>query len=89
MQSLWKRDKQLLLTPEIINAVNMIHDILKILDTTDLQELEKQRITTDLCVYLMCVVRSEQLAILVEWLRDNYSIDIPDRVIDEYKRYNG
>ena len=26
----------------------MIHDILKILDTTELQELEKQRITTDL-----------------------------------------
>jgi hypothetical protein len=26
----------------------MIHDILKILDTTDLPELEKQRITTDL-----------------------------------------
>jgi hypothetical protein len=33
------------------------------------------------------VWRSEQLAVLVEWLRDNYSIDIPDRVIDEYKRY--
>lgn len=32
----------------IINAVNMIHEILKILDTTNLQELEKQRITTDL-----------------------------------------
>lgn len=26
----------------------MIHEILKILDTTDLQELDKQRITTDL-----------------------------------------
>jgi hypothetical protein len=33
------------------------------------------------------VWRSEPLAVLVEWLRDNYSIDIPDRVIDEYKRY--
>ena len=35
------------------------------------------------------VVQSEQLAVLADWLRDNYSIDIPDRVIDDYKRYNG
>ena len=35
------------------------------------------------------VGQSEQLPLLVEWLRDNYSIDIPDRVVDEYKRYNG
>ena len=34
------------------------------------------------------VVRSEQLSVLADWLRDNYSIDIPDRVIDEYNRYN-
>ncbi len=34
------------------------------------------------------VERSEQLAVLAEWLKDHYSIDIPDRVIDEYKRYN-
>jgi hypothetical protein len=67
----------------------MIHEILKILDTADLQELEKQRITTDLLRLFNGVVRSEQLAVLVEWLRDNYSIDIPDMVIDEYKRYNG
>lgn len=67
----------------------MIHEIFKILDTTDLQELEKQRITTDLLRLFNVVVRSEQLAVLAEWLRDNYSIDIPDRVIDEYKRYNG
>jgi hypothetical protein len=67
----------------------MIHEILKILDTTDLQELDKQRITTDLLRLFNGVVRSEQLAVLVEWLRDNYSIDIPDMVIDEYKRYNG
>lgn len=67
----------------------MIHDILKILDTTNLAELEKQRITTDLLRLFNVGVRSEQLAVLVEWLRDNYSIDIPDRVVDEYKRYNG
>jgi hypothetical protein len=35
------------------------------------------------------VGRSEQLAVWAEWLKDHYSIDIPDRVIDEYKRYNG
>jgi hypothetical protein len=35
------------------------------------------------------VGRSKQLAVLVEWLKDHYSIDIPDRVIEEYKRYNG
>ena len=67
----------------------MIHEILKILDTTDLQELDKQRVTTDLLRLFNVVVRSEQLAVLVEWLKDNYSINIPDRVIDEYKRYNG
>ena len=67
----------------------MIHDILKILDTTELQELEKQRITTDLLRLFNVVGQSELLAVLVEWLRDNYSIDIPDRVVDEYKRYNG
>ena len=39
----------------------MIHDILKILDTTELQELEKQRITTDLLRLFNAVERSEQL----------------------------
>ena len=39
----------------------MIHEILKILDTTDLQELEKQRITTDLLRLFNVVGRSEQL----------------------------
>jgi hypothetical protein len=38
----------------------MIHKILKILDTTDLQELEKQRITTDLLRLFNIVGRSEQ-----------------------------
>ena len=39
----------------------MIHEILKILDTTDLQELEKQRITTDLLRLFNVVGQSEQL----------------------------
>ncbi len=39
----------------------MIHEILKILDTTDLQEIEKQRITTDLLRLFNVVGRSEQL----------------------------
>ena len=38
----------------------MIHEILKILDTTELQELEKQRITTDLLRLFNVVERSEQ-----------------------------
>lgn len=39
----------------------MIHEILKILDTTELHELEKQRITTDLLRLFNVVRRSEQL----------------------------
>lgn len=38
----------------------MIHEILKILDTTDLQEIEKQRITTDLLRLFNVVGQSEQ-----------------------------
>ena len=67
----------------------MIHEILKILDTTDLQELEKQRVTTDLLRLFNVVGRSEQLAAWAEWLKDYYGIEIPEMVIEEYKRYNG
>ena len=45
----------------------MIHEILKILDTTDLQELEKQRITTDLLRLFNVVGQSEQLNCDHEW----------------------
>ena len=47
----------------------MIHEILKILDTTELQELEKQRITTDLLRLFNVVGQSEQL-LAVEKLKD-------------------
>ena len=49
----------------------MIHEILKILDTTDLQELEKQRITTDLLRLFNVVGRSELLAAFLDWLIEN------------------
>lgn len=39
----------------------MIHEILKILDTTELHELEKQRITTDLLRLFNVVGQNEQL----------------------------
>jgi hypothetical protein len=38
---------------------------------------------------ILSLLGENEIVVLVEWLRDNYSIDIPDRVIDEYKRYNG
>lgn len=49
----------------------MIHEILKILDTTDLQEIEKQRITTDLLWLCNVVGRSEQLKAFADWRDEN------------------
>ena len=59
----------------------MTHEILKILDTTDLQELEKQRITTDLLRLFNVVGRSEQLRAFCEWTREN--LDQKDIVTQE------
>jgi len=67
----------------------MIHEILKILDTTDLQELDKQRITTDLLRLFNVVGRSEQLTAFTEWLKDNHSIEIHDMILQDYMRYGG
>ena len=46
----------------------MIHEILKILDTTDLPELDKQRITTDLLRLFSVVGQSEQLLALAQYM---------------------
>ena len=46
----------------------MIHDILKILDTTDLQELDKQRIATDLLRLFSVKEQNEQLCFCGERL---------------------
>lgn len=64
----------------------MIHDILKILDTTELQELEKQRITTDLLRLFNVVGRSEQLKAFADWLQSdtaNLNYDFKE-LVDEY-----
>lgn len=45
----------------------MIHEILKILDTTDLQELEKQRITTVLLRLFNVVGQRELLCDFVDF----------------------
>lgn len=67
----------------------MIHKILKILDTTDLQELEKQRITTDLLRLFNVVGQSEQLKAFLLFIQENapnYRTKQlkPDQVIKAY-----
>ena len=50
----------------------MTHEILKILDTTELQELEKQRITTDLLRLFNIAERSEHLLAVAEYVYDHF-----------------
>jgi erythromycin esterase-like protein len=62
------------------------------LDLTDDQAAMIKKLQRDVDAALRqphVVWRSEQLAVLAEWLKDHYSIEIPDRVIEEYNRYNG
>jgi hypothetical protein len=62
------------------------------LDLTDDQAAMIKKLQRDVDAALRqphVVGRSEQLAVLAEWLKDHYSIEIPDRVIEEYNRYNG
>lgn len=54
---------------------DMIHDILKILDTTDLQELDKQRITNDLLRLFNVVGRSELLLAFFEHIQRECNIE--------------
>lgn len=63
----------------------MIHEILKILDTTDLQELEKQRITTDLLRLFNVSGRSELLVNFIQWLQTEYEVEeVYEMYADEY-----
>jgi hypothetical protein len=62
----------------------MIHDILKILDTTDLPELEKQRITTDLLRLLKVMGPIELLLDFLAWMPENYDWEEDDVTIDKY-----
>jgi hypothetical protein len=67
----------------------MIHEILKILDTTNLPELEKQRITTDLLRLFNVVGRSEQLKAFLLFIQEqapNYRTKQlkPEQVIKTY-----
>ena len=66
----------------------MIHDILKILDTTELQELEKQRITTDLLRLFNSVGQSEQLKAFAQFLYiKEYLVKRSiDEAIDEFEK---
>jgi hypothetical protein len=62
------------------------------LDLTDDQAAMIKKLQRDVDAALRqppVVAGSEQLAVWAEWLKYHYSIEIPDRVIDEYKRYNG
>lgn len=54
----------------------MIHEILKILDTTELQELEKQRITTDLLRLFNVVGRSELLLAFAKQLQPKEDVSL-------------
>ena len=63
----------------------MIHEILKILDTTELQELEKQGITTDLLRLFNVVGRSELLKAFAEYLDEMHgSEDFAVNEIDNF-----
>jgi hypothetical protein len=62
----------------------MIHEILKILDTTDLQELEKQRITTDLLRLFSVVRRSELLRDYFDWHKEKGYVSHKPSDIDEF-----
>jgi hypothetical protein len=61
----------------------MIHEILKILDTTDIPELEKQRITTDL-LSLFIVGRSELLRDYFAWHKEKGFVSHKPSDIDEF-----
>ena len=43
----------------------------------------------DRILLLFNVAGQNEQSNVFEWLKDNYSIVVPDRVIDEYKQYNG
>ena len=62
----------------------MIHEILKILDTTELQELEKQRITTDLLRLFNVVGRSELLRDYFAWHEEKGYVSHKPSDIDEF-----
>lgn len=62
----------------------MIHEILKILDTTELQELEKQRITTDLLRLFNAVGRSELLRGYFAWHEEKGYVSHKKSDIDEF-----
>ena len=66
----------------------MIHEILKILDTTYLPELEKQRITTDLLRLFNVVGQSEQLKAFAQHYNSQHYEIIEERFIDEYLKSN-
>lgn len=67
----------------------MIHEILKILDTTELQELEKQRVTTDLLRLSETIGNRENLKSFANWRDENESwinnnCPYNDSVVSEY-----
>jgi hypothetical protein len=62
----------------------MIHEILKILDTSDLQELEKQRITNDLLRLFNVVGRSELLLDFIQWRKQVAVDDLTEKEIVEF-----
>lgn len=62
----------------------MIHEILKILDTTDLEELEKQRMTTCLLRLFNVVGRRELLRDYLNWHEEKGYISHNYSDIDEF-----
>jgi len=62
----------------------MIHEILKILDTTDLQELEKQRITTNLLRLFNVTGRKELWRDYFDWCEEKGYTSHKSSNIDEF-----
>lgn len=69
----------------------MIHEILKILDTTNLQELDKQRITTDLLRLFNVVGRRELLKAFLDWQQNKYPMSYDtdiDEQLNDFEAFN-
>jgi len=62
-------------------------NILSIAHQLKVGEINADEAKAKLLILFSVVEQNEQLDVFTEWLKDHYAIVIPDRVINEYKRY--
>jgi len=63
-------------------------NILSIAHQLKVGEINVDEAKAKLLILFSVVAQNEQLDVFTEWLKDHYTIIIPDRVINEYKRHN-